>query len=236
MQWGLREALLALRKVPLQPPPIDDNDEEAREEFHHAFYLATHIVYAIGAYSSIKTTESDVPWLYKYCKNCLKFWVKRARRKAKAGGHEGEGKDIYVDVDGIAECCDVVRGLGLTEATDPWLCEASIWLCDHQRKNGSWPVWFAEDPDGSNAGVYDKLHPSWVATQCLRDRDFEVGYTRPGNALWKVFMAKLLKDTNFATIEYKISYKNGTAGMGNTPGTASPEGASGENAEDEGDK
>lgn len=68
------------------------------------------------------------------------------------------------------------------------------------------------DSDGApEHSVYDKLHPTWVATQCLRDRDFEIGYTRPGNAAWKEFMARILKQTNFSTIEYKVSYKRGVA-------------------------
>jgi hypothetical protein len=61
-------------------------------EYHHAFYLATHIVYAIGAYSVVKTSERDVPWLYKYCRQSMRFWMRRARQKAKLGGHQGGGK------------------------------------------------------------------------------------------------------------------------------------------------
>lgn len=87
-----------------------------------------------------------------------------------------------MDVDGIAECADVLRGTGLTEATDPLLCSASLWLVATQRKNGQWPVWMSGG--GKDHSYYDTLHPSWVATQCLRDRDFEIGFTRPGNALW----------------------------------------------------
>ena len=80
------------------------DDAKAGEAFHHAFYLATHIVYAVGAYSVLKTSEKDVPWLFKYCRESLKFWLRRAQAKAKAGGHDTEAGDkIYVDIDGIAE-------------------------------------------------------------------------------------------------------------------------------------
>jgi hypothetical protein len=106
LKWGLRECFSALRCVPLQPPPAECNidDTAMGEAFHHAFYLATHIVYAIGAYSVVKTSEKEVPWLYKYCRESLKFWMKRAKAKAKAGGHDtAEGREIYVDVDGVAE-------------------------------------------------------------------------------------------------------------------------------------
>jgi hypothetical protein len=106
LKWGLRECFTALRRVPLQPPPAESNANDAAigEAFHHAFYLATHIVYAIGAYSVVKTSEKDVPWLYKYCRESLRFWMRRAKAKAQAGGHDTvAGKEIYVDIDGVAE-------------------------------------------------------------------------------------------------------------------------------------
>jgi hypothetical protein len=105
----------------------------------------------------------------------------------------------------------VLRGTGLTEGSDPLLCAASVWLMRQQKKSGAWPVWMSGDP--GEVGFYDKLHPSWVATQCLRDRDFEIGFTRPGNALWASFMAKTLAQSNFITLEYATNYKKGTAAM-----------------------
>ena len=88
----------ALRFVPLPPPPVvPDEDpafEAARQAYHDAFYLATHIVYAIGAYSVVKTNERDVPWLYKYCRQSLRFWMRRAARKDRLGGHDGGGHDL----------------------------------------------------------------------------------------------------------------------------------------------
>lgn len=57
---------------------------------------------------------------------------------------------------------------------------------------------------GTDHGPYDKLHPTWVSTQCLRDRDFEIGFTRPGNELWSKFMAKALATSNFANVEVRV--------------------------------
>jgi len=210
LRWGLLECFRALRRVPLTPPPVDDfADDDNRASFHDAFYLATHIVYAVGAYSVVKTVERDVPWLYKYCRMSLRMWLKRATKKDRLGGHDGGGRDVYVDVDGIAECADVLRGTGLTEASEPLLASASLWLMKTQRRNGSFPVWMSGG--GTEHGFYDKLHPTWVSTQCLRDRDFEIGFTRPGNALWAAFMARTLAASNFKTVEYTTSYKRGVA-------------------------
>ena len=134
--------------------------------------------------------------------------MKRARRKDKLGGHgTDEGREIYVDVDGIAECADVLRGTGLTEGSDALLCTASVWLVNNQRKNGSFPVWMSSG--GTDFSFYDRLHPTWVSTQCLRDRDFEIGFTRPGNALWSTYMDKTLRQSNFANLEYRTIYKDG---------------------------
>jgi len=91
------------------------------------------------------------------------------------------------------------------------LCTASVWLVRQQKKSGAWPIWMSGDP--SEISYYDKLHPSWVSTQCLRDRDFEIGFTRPGNALWSKFMAKTLAQSKFAALEYTTNYKKGTTSM-----------------------
>lgn len=119
-----------------------------------------------------------------------------------------------MDVDGISECADVLRGTGLTEGSDPLLCSASLWLLENQsKKSGQWPVWMMGGSDSDEHDHYATLHPTWVATQCLRDRDFEIGFTRPGNALWEKFMVKTLKQSNFANLEYTTSYTRGEAGF-----------------------
>ena len=48
--------------------------------------------------------------------------------------------DVYVDIDGVAEVCDCLRGVGLTEASDPMLCEGTLYMLRTQRKNGTWPA------------------------------------------------------------------------------------------------
>ena len=79
---------------------------------------------------------------------------------------------------------------------------------NNQRKNGSFPVWL-EGKSPSEFSFYDRLHPTWVSTQCLRDRDFEIGYTRPGNKLWSKYMDRALRQSNFANLEYRTNYKDG---------------------------
>ena len=64
LQWGLKDALVALRTIELTPPP--KHGEPFNHEFHHSFYLATHIVYVQSAYNAIKANEREIPWLYKY--------------------------------------------------------------------------------------------------------------------------------------------------------------------------
>merc|ERR1712025_1375984 len=50
MQWGLKECFMAIREHQLTDW-MDSNPPE----FDDAFYLATHIVFAISAYSAVKT-------------------------------------------------------------------------------------------------------------------------------------------------------------------------------------
>ena len=259
--------------------------------FHDSFYLATHIIFGFSAYSAIKTSNGDCPWVYTYIRKCLRYWMKMARlrdkgerkaakeaaaeaareeeeeeeeeeeneeddedddekedacdaldpeaineleleedaagdgegeasadgegcgdgggggesssssagkaaaaaaaaKQAKMDGAGGGGEHVYVDIDGIGEIVDCLRGLGLTEASDPMVCQGTVWLLDQQAKNGSWPSIFAGGKKGS--GVYDKLHPTWVCTQALRDRDFQIKRNQP----WQNFIEKLVRDTN----------------------------------------
>jgi hypothetical protein len=120
-----------------------------------------------------------------------------AAKQAKMGGAGGGGEHVYVDIDGIGEIVDCLRGLGLTEASDPMVCQGTVWLLDQQAKNGSWPSIFAGGKKGT--GVYDKLHPTWVCTQALRDRDFQIKRNQP----WQNFIEKLVRDTNIDSLLYK---------------------------------
>merc|ERR1712185_655823 len=51
---------------------------------------------------------------------------------------------------------------------------------------------------------YTMLHPTWVATQSLRDRNFELA--RPGNQKWSDKILKIIRAAEFATVQYKIKY------------------------------
>lgn len=62
---------------------------------------------------------------------------------------------------------------------------------------------------------YDMLHPTWVATQALRDRNFELA--RPGNQKWEEKMRKIIRAAQFDTVEYKIKYPPLGLGRGRKP-------------------
>ena len=195
LQWGLREALSALRTIPLAPPP--KAGEPFSNDFHHSFYLATHIVYVQSAYNAIKASEREIPWLYKYVRQSFRFWMRQVKEQKK-------DPSVYVDIDGIAEVCDCLRGVGLTEASDAMLCEGTLFLLRTQRKNGTWPavVPGGEDEPESALDYYHRIHPTWVSTQALRDRDFRVA----DNQFWPEFIGKVLKESQFATLAYKASW------------------------------
>ena len=203
LQWGMGEALRALRKLELAGPGEDD--------FHNSFFLATHIVYALGAYNAVKTSEKDCPWLYLYLRESMRHWAKenwrrmrveRAAEKGTPALESAEREFVYVDIDGVSEIVDIFRGCGLTSASDRMVCEGSLFLLSTQRKNGSWPYW-NQGGDGSkdaDCNSYDLLHPSWVAVQALRDRDFKLD--RPAAEKWKAWIDKLVLSTRFSELEY----------------------------------
>ena len=274
LEWGMHEALQAIKELKLDGPGGDD--------FHHSFFLATHIIYALGAYSAIKTREQDCPWLYKYLRVSMRFWMREAWKRKRienliaaerergliissySGSEEEQGQSIeedsdetktededsdetkteeeennyakakqhtdddyipvakrfpqvlpvnpvrkgrsprqthewvYVDVDGVSEIIDTFRGCGLTSASDRLVCEGSLFLLETQRKDGSWPYWNKEG-DGSkdpDCNSYDLLHPTWVAVQGLRDRDFKLD--RPAAEKWRKWINKIVADVGFA--------------------------------------
>lgn len=78
-----------------------------------------------------------VPWLDKYIRHSFRDTMKKWKRKDK-------GEEVYVDIDGIGEMVDTFRGMGLTEASDPYCCEGSAYLLRVQLKNGSFPLWFEQ--------------------------------------------------------------------------------------------
>jgi len=224
IQWGMAECLQALTDHRLTPPPMD-----VKKHFHDSFYLATHIVYAINAYQSIPTHQRDAPWLYKYIRVALTYWMKMAWRGDKPRLKPKEknkfGVNEVVDIDGIAEAVDVLRGIGKTEANDPLLTEGSLYLLRTQNPDGSWPALFHSSKSSKKSGPaafievpkgwtpgddtalhpYDELHPTWVATQALRDRDYKI--TRAGNKRWAAFIERSMKQAAFSELRYKPKWK-----------------------------
>ena len=51
----------------------------------------------------------------------------------------------------------------------------------------------------STMDSYHRIHPTWVAMQSLRDRDFRVA----DNQFWPEFIGKVLKASKFDTLMYK---------------------------------
>jgi len=188
LQWGLKECFMAIREHEL----VTWKSEP--EEYDDAFYLATHIVFAISAYSAVKTEQKDAPWLYSYIRGAFKFWLKKMKIKEK------EDPDEYVDIDAVGEILDNLRGVGLTDGSDPMVCEASVWLLKQQKKNGQFPVWFRNEGKHDN---YDKIHSTWVCTQALRDRDFKI----KENQKWIQWMDRVLIESKFGTLAYKPKWK-----------------------------
>jgi hypothetical protein len=120
----------------------------------------------------------------------------------------------YVDTDGIGEIVDTFRGMGLTEASDQYCCEGTLFLLRVQLKDGSFPVTFADGEKPTSA--YDLLHSTWVCTQCLRDRDFQISR----NMKWLGHAERLLKLTDFGHLDYEASWLKGSkkaAAMGIDP-------------------
>ena len=194
LTWGLREALSALRAVVLTPPP---KHGEFNMAFHHSFYLATHIVYVQSAYNAIKASEREIPWLYRYVRTCFRYWMRRAKAAETNAGP-------YVDIDGVAEIIDCLRGVGLTEASDKMVCEGTLFMLRTQRRAGDWPSVPVPGDDTPEAQMdaYARIHPTWTCTQALRDRDFRVA----DNQFWPDFIQKLLKETKFHKLLYKPTW------------------------------
>merc|ERR1712217_859860 len=163
IRWGLREVFTHIRHRKFKGPPYDDD-----YKFHDCVYFVTHIVFAISAYSAIKTSAKDVPWLFDYNRRSCLYWTKQGWRRLS-----GRQPNRLVDIDGLAEAVDVMRGCGLTDGGDPLLCSATLVLLALQRPDGSWPYWILAQDCGSklaaeeptNVSSYCKVHPTWVAVQ-----------------------------------------------------------------------
>ena len=147
----------------------------------------------------------------------LRYWMKNDYKNQK-DVKEGKIGSRFIDVDGVSEAIDVLRGAGLSEGADRLVCEGTLWLLRNQMKNGQFPVAFegeeeenkgpfGEDPFGLKKDFYDRLHPTWVATQALRDRDYKI--ERRGNSQWKCWVTKVLKMTKFHELDYQPQWRCG---------------------------
>jgi len=206
IKWGMAEAMVVLRGHELHAPNRKD-DNEGHSHFHDSIYLATHMVYALNAYQSIPTREGDCRWLYAFCRSAMRYWLRCDQRNKKCSKKGLSSKEL-VDVDGMAECVDVLRGCGQSEASDRLLTQGVLYLLRTQNPDGSWPVEFRGESDGGRQltrEAYDKIHPVWVATQALRDRDYKI--ERKGNVAWMKWIDRVVKSTDFGTIGYEPSWK-----------------------------
>lgn len=119
--FGLKEGCAALRDYAYRPAHESSDD----------FYLVTHILYVLSCYSSIRLRENMAPGLFRYVRRSLRAWLEVARKDT------GDiRKNHAIDLDGVAECLDLLRGAGFTEITDPDLCEGTLLLLAAQNKNG----------------------------------------------------------------------------------------------------
>ena len=50
--------------------------------------------------------------------------------------------------------------------------------------------------------TYSRIHPTWVCTQALRDRDFKIS----NNDFWPPFIRKAMADVSFHKLTYKPSW------------------------------
>ena len=201
IQWGMKEAFIALRCHKLSLAGGDN--------FHDSFFLATHIVYALSAYNATKTLEKDVKWIWRYLRKALKYWLAQARLKEKEiKKAKDEGLDPppfrYVDIDGIAEVVDVLRGCGLTEASDPMICQATICLLKMQQKQGDWPVYFNHGSgnmkNDKSSSYYDKVHPCWVTVQSL------VAKGTFHNETYERWVKNVVRESNFDKLGYSAKW------------------------------
>ena len=153
-------------------------------------------MYVQSAYNAIKANEREIPWLYRYVRQAFKYWMRQAKLKAS-------DPDVYVDIDGVAEIVDCLRGAGLTEASDPMVCEGTAFLLSLQRRNGSWPAVLPGEPQPeASMDAYHRIHPTWVAMQSLRDRDFRIS----DNQFWPEFCSKLMAQVKFDKLAYKPAW------------------------------
>ena len=109
---------------------------------------------------------------------------------------------------GVGQAHDSRHAIPAWSAEEGWVRSSCSLYWIHIVTNGcsSWPVKFHEAERTPKQSFYDKIHPTWVATQALRDRDFKI--ERVGNAKWAKWIVRVVQDTEFSTLLYKPAWKS----------------------------
>lgn len=197
LDWGLKEALPLLwqhlRQNPMPSPPAKG---AFSLRFQDSFYLVTHLICVLAGWNRLVDPELEprVPWLYAYAREGLEYLIGEAFT-----GREDGGK-THVDLDAVAEGLDACRSIEANEDVSPLACEATVWLLEQQQKDGGWPArWHPEDAKRYYGAIYDAIHPAWVATFALTNRNPSRG------GPWEDFVVPLLREASFE-IDPRSSY------------------------------
>ena len=130
-------------RMPPYPEPNDTDDNEYR----HAAYAITHVVYALNDYGRFHLRPDWFPAEFEFLKSHLAHSI------------------ATDDPELLGEYMDTLKSFGLTRS-DPLLSAGSRYLLAHQNPDGSWGD--ASDPD-----VYNRYHATWTAIDGLRDYDWQ---------------------------------------------------------------
>jgi hypothetical protein len=138
-----REALARLNDDAFWPRAAEDDEFPVE-----LGYIATHVYYALNDYGRLSVSRGDAPAAWDFMRRELP-------------------KAIEVDeLELVAEFIDIFHSAGLSESTDPEMCEATRLLLAEQNADGSWGT---RTPDEDS---YDIVHPTWTAVDALRARVF----------------------------------------------------------------
>ena len=121
----------------------------------------------------------------------------------------------YVDIDGIAEVVDVLRGCGLTEASDPMISSDCMVIEDAKQTRRLACLHFNHG-DGNmkndkSSSYYDKVHPCWVTVQSL------VAKGTFHNETYERWVKNVVRESNFDKLGYEAKW-NRSSGRSKTKG------------------
>ena len=187
---GVREVLSGLRRHVFESPCVP----RPGSDFGESYYLATHSYYWLSGHAPTVDLTTHAPWLKSYLHRALAFHMDQARLREEGVRSEAtrDGK-VYADLDGIAECVDVLRSAQAAAAKEKeeeddnnqLLAAAERWLLSMQQEDGSWPhIPFplddplrtrllhlpSEDCTDDYSATYDALHATWTVTMALCDK------------------------------------------------------------------